>query len=43
MRPENDIGKFIIRLGADVGAKVEREQYAALDSFQHADLAWLLC
>ena len=43
MRPENDMGKFIIRLGADVGTKVKREQYAVLDSFQHTDFAWLLC
>ena len=43
MRPERDIGKFVIRLGADVGAKVKREQIAILDSSEHTDLAFLLC
>ena len=42
MKPDNNVGKFIFRLGADVGTKVKREQFAVLDSFEYTDLAWLL-
>lgn len=40
--PEGGVGRYIIRLGANVGTKVKREQWAVLDSHKHTDLAWLL-
>ena len=40
--PSGETGRFIIRLGANVGTKVKREQWAVLDSYKHTDLAWLL-
>ena len=42
MVPVQGIGTYIIPLGADVGTKVKREQYALLDSHRYPDLAWLL-
>ena len=43
LRPPQDMGRFVLRLGANVGTKVKREQVAFLDSFKHTDIAFLLC
>ena len=40
--PHGGIGNFVFRLGAFVGTKVHREQFAILSSFEHIDIAYVL-
>ena len=42
LAPTDNIGRFVFRLGANVGTKVKREQVAYLDSRKHPQLAFLL-
>ncbi len=40
--PTGHVGRIILRLGAEVGTKVKREQVACLDSKRFPDVSWLL-